>query len=347
MLERFRTSRGREIVIQRVAPTLALVPAVAGFLLALCAGPVLAQQAVDASGPITLQRVDPQENLVEELIVNARLPGPAWWKVSDADTTIYVLGAPGLTPSGLTYDDSVIKRRLEGADRLIMGQEADISVVRMIALVMGGRSYFLSEQPMRETLPPELRARLDARLAATKAGSDYDKVKPAFAGFMLAKAPGGSLSISKSVTDEIRDMAKELPQDKRPRIQNLSGYSLVDAIKALGSLPQPLQELCLDAGLREAESGQGGVKQIAERWATGDVRAVVSADRGFQRCLASTPSIARELRDGRDDAVKAIESALKKPGKSVAVIELRSLLAQDGVLDQLRAKGLKVSTPDE
>ncbi|MDG2527729.1 TraB/GumN family protein [Caulobacter endophyticus] len=327
---------------------IAAAPAVAGFLLALCAGPALAQQAVDASGPIDLNRVDPNENLVEELVVNARLPGPAWWKVSDDDTTVYVLGVPSLTPSGLSYDDTVIKRRLEGAERLIMGQEADVNIVRLVALAMGGRDYFLSEAPMRETLPPALRARLEARLAAIKRPTDnFDKVKPAFAGFLVAKAPGGNLSISKSVTEQIREKAKALPQGARPRIQNLPGYSLVGSIKALGSLPQPLQELCLEAGLREAESGQGGIKQIAERWAAGDVRAVVSADRGFQRCLDATPSIARELREGRDDAVKAVEVALKKPGKAVAVIELRSLLARDGVLDQLRAKGFKVTTPDE
>jgi hypothetical protein len=33
---------------------------------------------------------------------------------------------------------------------------------------------------------------------------------------------------------------------------------------------------------------------------------------------------------------------LKKPGKAVAVIELRSLLAEGGVLEQLRARGFKV-----
>lgn len=322
--------------------------ALSSVLALLVAAPAWAQQAVDASGPIDLQRVDPDANLVEELVVNAKLPGPAWWKVTDADTTVYVLGAPGLAPSGLTYDDSVIKRRLEGADRLIMGQEADVNLMRLLALVMGGRSYFLSERPMRETLSPALRARLEARLVANKRSvSDFDEVKPAFAGFMLAKAPSGSLSISESIGDQIRDKAKALPSGQRPRIQNLSGYSLVGAIKALGDQPQAMQELCLDAGLREAESGEGGVRQVAERWASGDVRAVVSADRGFQRCLASTPSIARELRQGRDDAVRAIEAALKKPGKSVAVIELRSLLAEDGVLDRLRAKGFKISTPGE
>lgn len=327
----------------------AAAPALAGFILALAAGPALAQQAVDASGPIALQRVDPNENLVEELIVNAKLPGPAWWKVSDADTTVYVLGVPAMVPSKTRADESVLRRRLDGANVLIMGQEADISVVRMISLAVGGRKLFVSERPMRQTLPPDLRARLETQLKTAKMKPDaMDDTKPAFAGFLVANSQEGNVSISVGgVTDRIRDIARSKDIAARPRIQNLSNYSLADAIKALATAPQPLQLLCLDAGLRQAESGEGGIKITAQRWAEGQVREVVSADRGFQRCLDSTPSIARELREGRDDAVKAIEAALKKPGKAVAVIELRSLLAEDGVLDRLRARGLKVTTPGD
>jgi uncharacterized protein YbaP (TraB family) len=318
--------------------------------LALLASPAFAQQAVDASGPIDLKRVDPEANLVEELIVNARLPGPAWWKVSDADTTVYVLGVPAMVPNKIEVDHSVLKRRLDGANVLIMGQEADISVVRVIAMVLGGKKLFLMDRPMRDTLPPELRERLEARLKIMKKKPDeMDELKPAFVGFIVANAQeSGNVSISLGgVNDKIRDLAKDKSLAKRPRLQQLSGYSLVGAVKTLAQAPQPLQELCLDAGLRQADNGGGGIQRTAEAWARGEVRQVVSADRGFQRCLASNPSIARELRDGRDDAVKAIGSALKTPGKAVAVIELRSLLAQDGVLDQLRAKGFKVTTPGD
>jgi uncharacterized protein YbaP (TraB family) len=318
--------------------------------LALLASPAFAQQAVDASGPIDLKRVDPEANLVEELIVNARLPGPAWWKVSDGDTTVYVLGVPAMVPNKIEVDHSVLKRRLDGANVLIMGQEADISVVRVIAMVLGGKKLFLMDRPMRDTLPPELRERLEARLKIMKKKPDeMDELKPAFVGFIVANAQeSGNVSISLGgVNDKIRDLAKDKSLAKRPRLQQLSGYSLVGAVKTLAQAPQPLQELCLDAGLRQADNGGGGIQRTAEAWARGEVRQVVSADRGFQRCLASNPSIARELRDGRDDAVKAIGSALKTPGKAVAVIELRSLLAQDGVLDQLRAKGFKVTTPGD
>jgi uncharacterized protein YbaP (TraB family) len=243
----------------------------------------------------------------------------------------------------------VLRRRLDGANVLIMGQEAEVSVIRLLSLVLGGRKLFLMDRPMRETLPPDLRARLEARLKASKKKPDeMDDIKPAFAGFVIGTSQEGNLSIHLgSLTDKIKALAKDKDLAKRPRVQTLDGYSLVGAIKSLATAPQPLQELCLDAGLRQAESGQGGIRTTAERWARGEVREVVSADRGFSRCLASTPSIARELRGGRDDAVKAIGSALKTPGKAVAVIELRSLLAEDGVLERLKAKGFTVTTPGE
>lgn len=321
--------------------------ACAALLGLLTASSALAQQTVDASGPIDLRKVDPEANLVEELVVNARLPGPAWWKVSDADTTVYVLGVPAMVPNDVKMDDSVLRRRIDGANVLIMGQEADINPLRLLGLVVGGKRYFLSERPMRQTLPPDLRARYEARLAVMKKKpDDMDEVKPAFAGFVVAHSQEGNISINlRGVTDKIRQIAKDKSLDKRPRIQDLSDYSLIDAIKSLGGAPQPLQELCLDAGLRQAESGEGGIRATAERWARGEVRQVVSADRGFSRCLASTPSIGRELRQGQTDAVKAISSALKQPGKAVAVIELRSLLAEGGVLEQLKAKGFTVETP--
>ena len=43
----------------------------------------------------------------------------------------------------------------------------------------------------------------------------------------------------------------------------------------------------------------------------------------------------------------AIEKALKIPGHAIAVVPLRPLLSQGGVLDRLRADGFDVKTPGE
>ena len=73
--------------------------------------PALAQTLVPAA-----VQTDPNATLVEELVVNARAPGPAWWRVSKGDAVVFVLGIPGLGPSGTVFDDTLLKKRLDGLD---------------------------------------------------------------------------------------------------------------------------------------------------------------------------------------------------------------------------------------
>ncbi|MDR6624262.1 TraB/GumN family protein [Caulobacter segnis] len=334
--------------------------AAAGLALSLlCGGSALAQVpraqmggrnevSIHQTKPVDLTPVDSQANLVEELIVNARLPGPAWWKVSDADTTVYVMGMPAFTPRKLDFDTSVLRRRLDGANILIIGQEPEVRILSLLSLIPGRGKQFKVDRPMRETLPPDLRARLEKQLKARgKALDEHDDMKPALAGFVIANERGGGVSITVGdLTNKIRDLAKSKEVAVQPRVKKLGDYDLIGMVKSLAEAPQPLQELCLDAGLKEAENGLASVRETADQWAEGQVRQVVAAERGYQRCLASTPWIARQFKDGQDDAVGAITSALKKPGKAVAVIELRSLLAEGGVLDRLRAKGFTVTAPE-
>ncbi len=330
--------------------------AAAGLALSLvCAGSALAQVqgknevSIHQTKPVDLTPVDSQANLVEELVVNARLPGPAWWKVTDADTTVYVMGVPAFAPDKLDFDDSVLRRRLDGANVLILGQEPEVRILSLLALIPGRGKPFVMSKPMRQTLPPDLRDRLEKQLKARgKLVSEHDDMKPALAGFIIANDRGGSgvsITLGK-LTYRIRDLAKSKDIAAPPRIKKLDDYDLIGMVKSLADAPQPLQELCLDAGLKQAENGLATVRETAEQWAEGQVREVVSAERGYQRCLASTPWIARQFRDGQDDAVGAITAALKKPGKAVAVIELRSLLTEGGVLDRLRAKGFTVVAPE-
>jgi len=337
--------------------------AAAGLALSLlCGGSALAQAqspgsnevSIHQTAPVDLRAADPEGTLVEELIVNAKLPGPAWWKVSDADSTVYVLAIPALSPKTLAFDTSVVERRLDGANRLIMAPEPDVSVVRIIALALGGRRYFLTDKPMRDTLPPELRARLEKRLADSGEKLDsMDDIKPAFAGFLVAnmKKGGGSISLQGGgVADKIEAIAKKGDLKKRPRIQKLEGYDVIDALKSVGSLPKPMQEFCLDAGLREAEAGGSRVAETAEtaqRWAEGDVVKLAAADRGYQACLSATPGVASEIRKTIDRSTKAIDQALKTPGKSVALVNFRPLLSEEGVLVRLKAKGYTITTPAE
>jgi hypothetical protein len=53
-------------------------------------------------------------------VVTARLPGPAWWTVSNGTTTVYVLGAPSLAPKRMAWDRKIFERRLAGSSVVIL-----------------------------------------------------------------------------------------------------------------------------------------------------------------------------------------------------------------------------------
>lgn len=103
-------------------------------------------------------------------MVRGRLPGPAWWRVSDADTTVYVLGVPSLAPKRMEWDRAIFERRLEGANVVILpfvNVRAKVggsigTVFNLLRLKSGG--------PFEERLDPGTRARFVA--VRTRLGQD-------------------------------------------------------------------------------------------------------------------------------------------------------------------------------
>src|SRR5437879_3958470 len=92
-------------------------PLLALLLTAALAAPAAAQAPIAPAKP---DPNDPDAVVVEELVVMGRLPGPAWWTVSDGAATVYVLGAPSLAPKRMQWDRALFERRLEGANLVVL-----------------------------------------------------------------------------------------------------------------------------------------------------------------------------------------------------------------------------------
>ena len=80
----------------------------------------------------------------------------------------------------------------------------------------------------------------------------------------------------------------------------------------------------------------------ARGWARGDVRTALTTPRGYEACFNSIPAGAEIAQRAMNDETHAIEKALETPGRVVAVVSLRTLLAQDGVLAKLRTDGYAI-----
>ena len=306
----------------------------------LCALPAWAQEPLAPA----VAPVDPDATLVEELVVVGRLPGPAWWRVSDADTTVYVLGVPSLAPKRMQWDRGIFEHRLEGANVVIL------PFVNVRAKVAGsiGTAFNLmrlkSGGPFEARLDPATRVRFVAvRTALGRDAKHYGTNTPLAAGVQLAI--------------DYRDHAELTNMDPAKLVRLLAerrgvkviekSYDLGPQLGGIIRTPAATGRLCFDEVLAQAERGPGVTQAAARAWAQGDVPGALENERTYERCLtAITGGRTYDERMKADEAA-AIAKALQAPGHAIALVPLRPLLAQGGVLDRLRAQGLTVKTPGE
>jgi uncharacterized protein YbaP (TraB family) len=307
----------------------------------LIAAPALAQVALN---PATSDPNDPDATVVEELVVTASLPGPAWWRVSDGDTTVYVLGAPSVAPKHQDWDRQWFERRLEGANEVILPFNG--LKVRLMGAPGAAFSYLRlkSSRPFEDSLDGASRARFVA--ARTRLGQPADHYKtthPLAAGLMLTNDYRDKEGLT---TTDPTKLIKYLAQRKKVRIVQRA-YDLGPLLAAVARTSKVAGSTCLDEVLHEVEAGPGGVRAASRAWAVGDVAGALNAERSYERCLAVTPGALAFDAKVKGDLIADIEGALKTPGHAIAVAPLRTLLAQGGVLDRLRAAGYTVKTPGE
>ena len=287
---------------------------------------------------------DPEANVVEELVVNARLPGPAWWKVSDADTTIYVLGTLAAMPKGMAWDSSVLDRRLNGAFALIMPPVGKAGLTDIPALLRL-RGKLKSDVPLDQAAP-ELAPRLArVRVQLGKAPDSYSDWSPLGAGMMI-----GIDYQKKSALDggEPERTVERLARKRKVKSRPAGVYKAMPMVKTVvREHSAEAGKLCLEGMLSEVEAGTAATRAAARAWAQGDVRGAIVGPRNFQRCMRSMPGMADMQQRGLNDEVNALSEAMKTPGHAVALFPIRGLVAEDGVLDRLRARGFKVTTPGD
>jgi hypothetical protein len=286
---------------------------------------------------------DPEGKVVADLVVRAASGGPAWWKVSSGNATVWVLGVPAALPKGLAWSDVVLDRRLNQASRVILPPVASFGLFDVFsAFSLNGKLRV--KAPFEATLPPDLARRFSAGAAALRQSpAHYDRWKPALAGlFMVADFRKAAALDGNQPLNQIRAAA----QRHRLRATPAAAYPALPMARTLaGELTDQVNRACLADALDEIGAGAGRVQASARAWAVGDTPGALAAERGFERCLAALPNGADLVQRTEADQAGAIAKALQTPGVVVAVVELRPLLAEGGVLDRLRAQGFAVRAP--
>lgn len=285
-----------------------------------------------------------EATLVESLVVRAVRPGPAFWKVADADSVVWVIGIPDSLPRSIEWNRSELRAHLRGGNVLINGASG-VTVNPLLDpfRIMFNLRRFRAERPLDQVLSPDMMRRFDAAVRAARADRDtLLRLRPSYAAFFLS-----------GYFERRLDMRSNQPADtiareaRRVRTERVGRSRVIDLLRIIESMPDDKAAVCMEDAIRQVEAGPERALEAARGWARGDLTVAVSAERGFDRCLSGYPEIAAETRRQSEAVAAAVLDALKRPGKSVAVADLRPLLASDGILVRLMAQpGVTVTAPD-
>lgn len=305
-----------------------------GLALALAA-------AVPASAaPLGLE--DPEGTVVQELVVRAKAAGPAWWTVEREGSVVHILALPDEPfPKGLRWDQAALQRNLKGASVLIVPVEYKAGLGD-IPTFLRWRSQLKSKTPMEQGLPAPLAARFAAaRTRLGRPASRYSGWDPVYAGQMLVgDFYDSARTTAKDPLGTVKGAASRQGVPVRPAAK-VRVVGVLDPV--IRSLTPEVSRACLADALDEVDAGAGALNAAGAAWARGDVPGVLAAPRGFASCLLLIQGGAAIWRQTMAENADAIAAALDRPGHAVAVFPMRQLVAKDGVLERLKARGLKVS----
>ena len=302
-------------------------------ILTLAAGLVLVAAPDARTQTVPALPEDPGAAVVEELVVQAKEPGPAWWVVTDGDSTVYILGMEGPIPPKPAWDRRWLDRRLKGANSLILADRWRISDR------FNYRSL-RSDIPLETRLQEPLRSQfVAAREKLGQPAGRYAKWTPLFASMMLVGD-----SIPEDWVSPADDVIEAARKAKVPIVAAPSKNVSEMVSKVFSNTDPALETTCLSAAVRSVERARPGT--VAEGWARGDIAAAISGPRDYQGCNQLLNGGPQFWRAFFDDQARLIADGLKTPGHSVALVEISSMVAVEGILRKLEARGLEVTGPD-
>lgn len=303
------------------------------ILLALCAGPALAQ--VEAIKTAAVQAKDEQAQQAAYLP-----PVPLLWKVSDADNAVYLLGSFHM---------------LRASD-YPLSQDAEAAFADAASLMLE-ISPEEAESPELRKAMMEAALRRDGSSLANELGTDTWTQLQAWG--QRNSMPPEALSMFETwfvgLTVSLVEMSKQGLDPKLGLDQHFmekarkAGKPAVglekaaDQISLLDGMDAQEQVQLVKQSLEEADKGPEYTERLHRAWRKGEAdyiwrETALELKREF-------PRLYQRINVERNDRwLPQIEQRLKQPGSdnTLVVVGALHLLGSDGVVEKLRAKGYKV-----
>ena len=296
-----------------------------------------------------LDPVVPQWAQIETVHASAA-PGPALWHVTKGDSEVWILGMIGALPKGIAWNSKPLDAVMHGAHAMITGSRANIDVadISWFLLTHCCSIFRLDHGKLDDFLPDATKTKLASMRQSV--GGDaklYQGDEPVGAAMRLGGDYGKKYNLQGG--DAMSVVLKLAGSNKVP-VQPIFRFDPIPIGKEALALTPQQQLPCLEAQMEDLGRAVDHAQPMGEAWAVGDIAGVKEhfAESRYTDCLAvAAHAFGAQQQNLVPGFVAAIDAALARPGKTVAVIALGPLLRKNGVLAQLTAQHLTIEGPAE
>lgn len=245
---------------------------------------------------------------------------PPLWRVSDGDTTVWLLGSIHLLPGNVRWRTPAVERAIAGADELVL-ESAPGDHTDFAALARGD-----GLPPLRERVSPVLRPALTAAVARSGAApASLDAQKSWAAATTLAT--GEALAAGATVGNGVESVLWGAFAGRR----RAAFYRAQDQVRQLDALPPDLQDRMLAAAL-DSRQAYG---PTLDAWARGDLAAL-------DRTAECTPLAGRLIGQPNLAWSAWIAARMRRPGTVLVAVGVGHMAGPYALPAMLARRGLTV-----
>jgi len=303
----------------------------------------------------------PDQAMVEEVLVTGERPGPGMWRISKGDHDLWILATLDPLPKKMFWRSRLVEKRISSSQLVLAPPEVMVDVhffsnpAYHAALARARRDP--GDQTLAQELPPDVYLRWKSLQTRYLAHESYEHTRPVLAAVDLYQHAVEQSGLN-SDDHNIWGIVEREAHSHGVRILAVAvGWqrdSAFDWLREFKEIPREEEVGCLEKTIERLETDLEPMRHRANLWSIGDVdglRAQLYPDDRFScfRTLFSVSKWQEQLEQAyaqlSDNWLTAVDSALSENKSSFAVLPISQLLAADGWLAKLRAKGYSIQEP--